>query len=58
MVGVWIEVHDTTAIISMMVVVEKEKEMEEVVAWRLEMLKQVIGIVGFFYWNENLNVSL
>ena len=42
----------------MMVVVEKEKEMEEVVAWRLEMLKQVIGIVGFFYLNENLNVSL
>ena len=42
----------------MMVVVEKEKEMEEVVAWRLEVLKQVIGIVGFFYWNENLNVSL
>ena len=39
----------TTAIISMMVVVEKEKEMVEVVAWRLEMLKQVIGIVGFFY---------
>ena len=24
----------------------------------LEMMKQVIGIIGFFYWNENLNITL